>query len=278
MTQERKAVSAMIPTMDSTLRRTYPHHAWRLVNEGDSGAFVYHLTGHRPELYAKIAPRTPENPAFDLVGEADRLEWLARHGIPVPHIVERGADDTTVWLVTEAVPGAAASEEWPEHQRTAVVEAIAELARTLHELPVDDCPFDRRLDVAVAEARHNVREGLVDLDDLQDEHAGWTGDQLLAELDRARPEKEDLVVCHGDLCPNNVLLDPETCQVTGVIDVGRLGVADRHADLALAARELEIDEDPWFGPAYAERFLEQYGAHRVDKDKMAFYQLLDEFF
>nr|WP_063842177.1 aminoglycoside O-phosphotransferase APH(3')-Vb [Streptomyces ribosidificus]P13250.1 RecName: Full=Aminoglycoside 3'-phosphotransferase; AltName: Full=APH(3'); AltName: Full=Kanamycin kinase; AltName: Full=Ribostamycin phosphotransferase [Streptomyces ribosidificus]pir/PKSMK/ kanamycin kinase (EC 2.7.1.95) - Streptomyces sp [Streptomyces sp.]AAC32025.1 aminoglycoside phosphotransferase [Streptomyces ribosidificus] len=263
--------------MESTLRRTYPHHTWHLVNEGDSGAFVYRLTGHGPELYAKIAPRTPENSAFHLDGEADRLDWLARHGISVPRVVERGADDTTAWLVTEAVPGAAASEEWPEDERAAVVDAIAEMARTLHELPVSECPFDRRLDVT-GEARHNVREGLVDLDDLQEEPAGWTGDQLLAELDLTRPEKEDLVVCHGDLCPNNVLLDPETHRITGLIDVGRLRLATCHADLALAARELAIDEDPWFGPAYAERFLERYGAHHVDQEKMAFYQLLDEFF
>lgn len=87
-----------------------------------------------------------------------------------------------------------------------------------------------------------------------------------------------MIVCHGDLCPNSILLDPETCEVTGVIDVGRLGRADRHADLALAARELKNHEDPWFGPEYAKRFLERYGARRVDKDKMAFYQLLDEFF
>lgn len=80
--------------------------------------------------------------------------------IPVPRVVERGADDTAAWLVTEAVPGVAAAEEWPEHQRFAVVEAMAELARALHELPVEDCPFDRRLDAAVAEARRNVAEGL----------------------------------------------------------------------------------------------------------------------
>lgn len=46
--------------------------------------------------------------------------------IPVPRVVERGADDTAAWLVTEAVPGVAAAEEWPEHQRFAVVEAMAE--------------------------------------------------------------------------------------------------------------------------------------------------------
>lgn len=270
--------SAMIPLMNRTLRQLYPNHEWTAVSEGDSGASVFHLTGSEPELYVKVAPRTADVSAFDLAGEAERLTWLANHGIPVPRIVDQGSDDTSVYLVTEAVPGVSAAEEWPEHQRFAVVEAMAALTRSLHELPVDTCPFDHSLAVAVVEAQNNVREGVVDLDDLQEEHEGWTGDQLLAEVERTRPEKEDLVVCHGDLCPNNVLLDPETCQVTGLIDVGRLGRADRHADLALAARELEIDEDPWFGPEYAKRFLDTYGSHHVDPAKMAFYQLLDELF
>ncbi|MCX4967120.1 APH(3')-V family aminoglycoside O-phosphotransferase [Streptomyces sp. NBC_00654] len=264
--------------MENPLRHKYPHHEWTPVTEGDSGAFVFRLTGQQSDLYAKIAPRAPEHPAFDLAGEADRLEWLARHGIPVPRIAERGGNDAFVWTVTEAVPGVSAAEEWPEHQRFAVVEAMARLTRALHELPADRCPFDRSLSVAIAEARRNLREGLVDLDDVGKERKGWSGAQLLAELDRTQPETEDVVVCHGDLCPNNVLLDPVTCEVTGVIDVGRLGLADRHADLALTARELAIDEDPWFGPKYTEQFLGLYDDPGIDKDKMAFYRLLDEFF
>lgn len=265
-------------SMKSSLHRKYLHHRWSPVTEGDSGAFVYRLTGPQSELYVKIAPRVLDNSAFDLVGEADRLEWLARHGIPVPRVVERGGDDTSVWIVTDAVPGVSAAEEWPEHQRLAVAEAMARIARVLHSLPVAGCPFDRSLPVAMDEARHNVDAGLVDLENLDEARRGWSGTELLAELDRTRPETEDTVVCHGDLCPNNVLLDPRTCEITGVIDVGRLGLADRHADLALATRELEIKEDPWFGPEYAQRFLTQYGGPGVDKDKLAFYQLLDEFF
>jgi kanamycin kinase len=78
------------------------------------------------------------------------------------------------------------------------------------------------------------------------------------------------VVCHGDLCLPNVIVDPRTSTVTGVIDVGRLGVADRYADLALITRSLSA--------AQAERFLTGYGAGPVDASRMAFYRLLDEFF
>ena len=106
-----------------------------------------------------------------------------------------------------------------------------------------------------------------DLDDLDEERRGWTLDRLVAELLATRPADEDLVVCHGDLTLDNVLFDPDTGRATGLIDAGRLGVADRWMDLALATRSL--------GPA-ADRYLARYGI-APDPAKLAFYRLLDEF-
>ena len=85
---------------------------------------------------------------------------------------------------------------------------------------------------------------------------------------------EDLVVCHGDPCLANVLFDDG--RLTGVIDVGRLGVADRYHDLAIATRSLANN----WGPIYADRLLQRYRlpGGRVDAEKIRFYRLLDEFF
>lgn len=67
----------------------------------------------------------------------------------------------------------------------------------------------------------------------------------------------------------NVLFDPETCAVTGVID------ADRWCDLAIATRSLTDDRNAEYGPAAATRFLSRYGA-APDPAKTTFYRLLDE--
>ena len=70
----------------------------------------------------------------------------------------------------------------------------------------------------------------------------------------------DLVVCHGDACLPNFLADPDSLQVTGMIDVGRLGVADRHLDLALAVRSMsDTTLNPSYGSAAAEAMLAAYG-------------------
>ena len=229
---------------------------WETVSGGMSGARVARRAG----VYRK----TSDDPRHDLPGEGARLAWLRAHGIPAPEVLECGPG----LLVTAEVPGRPASEPWPDLGR--VTDALAGLTRALHALPVADCPFDSRLALTIPAAL----AADVDLDDLDDERAGWSRDQLVTRLLETRPDEEDLAVCHGDLCLPNVLLDPETYEVTGVIDAGRLGVADRCTDLALMTRSMSADLNPEYDAA---RFLARYGVE-PDPAKLEFYRLLDEFF
>ncbi len=48
---------------------------------------------------------------------------------------------------------------------------------------------------------------------------------LLARVERELPvrldqERTDMVVCHGDPCMPNFMVDPKTLQCTGLIDLG----------------------------------------------------------
>ena len=227
---------------------------------GRSGAAVARSNGR----YRKVSA----DPRHDLVGEGERLTWLRAHGIPAAEVL----DCRPGFLLTAEIPGRSAAEDWPAERRPAVMDALAAVTRALHALPVNECPFDRRLAVAVPTALAADLDGAV----LDAERSGWSRDRLVAELLATRPDEEDPVVCHGDLCLPNVLLDPETAQVTGVVDVGRLGVADRWADLAVATRSITSDLNPQFGPADADRYLARYGI-APDQKKIDFYRLLDEF-
>ncbi|MCP3799807.1 aminoglycoside 3'-phosphotransferase [Allokutzneria sp. A3M-2-11 16] len=247
------------------LHSRYHRHAWEQVTIGCSGAGVWRLSGS-PAYFLK----TVEG-GTDLLEEAGCLRWLRAQGLPAPEVVELGGDAEASWMVTAAVPGRSLAElggderAWTAGQVT----ALAEITRALHALPVADCPFDRTLDVVIPKARANAEAGLVDETDFDEHRLGSTALEVVKEVEATRPAREDLVVCHGDLCTPNVLLDPETLTVTGLIDVGRLGVADRYNDLALAARSL--------GPAHAGRFFAAYG-EVPDPERLEFYQLLDEFF
>lgn len=226
------------------------------ITAGKSGASVVRKAG----TYRK------ESLADDLVGEGARLIWLRAQGIPAAEVLECGPG----LLVTAVVPGRPVAGDWPADARDRVVDALADLTRALHALPVDECPFDRRLAVTVPAAL----SADIDLDDLDEERLGSTREQLVAELLATRPATEDLVVCHGDLGTLNVMIDPVAFEVTGVVDAGRLGVADRWLDLAIATRSLEGRVG---GSGSASRYLRSYGIE-LDVEKLAFYRLLDEFF
>ncbi|MDF9877857.1 phosphotransferase [Cellulosimicrobium cellulans] len=85
-------------------------------------------------------------------------------------------------------------------------------------------------------AQDVVARGAVRGEFLRPERESRTGRDLLAELATelpARQEQEaaDQVVRHGDLCLPNILLDPETLEFSGFVDLGRLGRLARLARL-----------------------------------------------
>ena len=97
-------------------------------------------------------------------------------------------------------------------------------------------------------------------------HAHLTAAAALAELEATAPDGEDLVVCHGDYCP------PNSCsrgRVTGYVDLGELGVADRWSDVAVGAWSIGWN----FGAEHEALFYESYGIE-PDPARIRFYRLL----
>lgn len=249
---------------------------WELVTIGQSDATVCRSPdGGR---FAKIA-HTAVGVA-ELADERDRLIWLSTVSVGAPRVLDWVERDGAATLVTSTLPGISASAVTAARAHIAIRELVTFLL-SLHALPVGDCPFRRELAVTVPEASANVAAGRVDEDDFDESRRGLTAAQLLRSLvrDRVRAEsleREDLVVCHGDFCLPNVLLDPETLTVTGILDVGRLGVADRHLDLALLTRSVaSTDLNPAYGPDFAAWVGDRTHA---DPWRLEYYRLLDEFF
>ena len=131
--------------------------------------------------------------------------------------------------LTSALAGVPAADLTPDDARTAWPSLVATI-KALHELPVDDCPFERRLEGMLALATEIVADGAVETAFLPPEQRGRPHAERLAEVMadqalRLAQEAADLVVCHGDACLPNLLVDPETLECTGILDLGRLGLA-----------------------------------------------------
>jgi len=158
-----------------------------------------------------------------------------------------------------------------------IVSALAAGLRTLHATNISACPFDqsRRVRIAAAEAR--IRAGQVQEGDFDAARRGRTAAELYRELVASAPASEDRVFTHGDFCLPNVILVENGAggvRISGFVDCGNAGIADRYQDLALCARSVAYN----FGAEMVPLLFAKYGLERVDEAKLAYYQLLDEFF
>lgn len=116
----------------------------------------------------------------------------------------------------------------------ALVRALGRGLRAFHEAVGEEwCPFRFDLARALAHVEDRVRSGDISPGGFHHEHAHLTPTAALAELETLAPPDEDLVVCHGDFCPPNMLL--QQGRVTGFVDLGELGAADRWWDVAVGA-------------------------------------------
>lgn len=226
---------------------------------GQSGADVYKVG---ETLFIKSEPM---GELSELPGEIARLAWLADTGIPCPEIVDTADHAGRTWLLMSALPGANLASS-PDLEPVAIARILGRALRSLHELDPVDCPFDHRIEPRLRLARRRLDAGLYDGDDLGD------GESAYAMAFSTRPYAEDLVVTHGDACLPNLLARDGV--FTGFVDCGRLGVADRHQDLALACRSFARN----CGAASLAVLLDAYGIAEPDPQKLAWYSLLDEFF
>jgi aminoglycoside 3'-phosphotransferase-2 len=225
------------------------------------------VSSDKPTLFVKVEDRTQPDPELD--DEADRLRWLGSAGIPCAAVIDEMHSLHHRWLLLSAVPGQdLASLALPP---ALIVKIMADALLRLHSLPSTSCPFDHRAEFRIKRAGLRMKYGMVDETDLDDERQGIPLEKLFEQLQAMRPATEDLVVTHGDACLPNLLAD--NSGFTGFVDCGRLGVADRHQDLALACRSIQYN----LGEVWTAPFLEHYGIS-PDPDKLAFYRLLDEFF
>lgn len=213
--------------------------------QNELGGLTFRIGSGDGRLFAKWAPA---GSGLDLAAEAARLRW-ARRFTPVPRVHVHGTDRDGAWLVTHGLPGEnAVAPRWKADPGRAV-RALGAGLRALHErLPVAGCPFGWSVQDRLARAR-------------------LAGIRVHPDLSGA-PAPDRLVVCHGDPCAPNTLLD-EDGTWSGHVDMGSLGVADRWADLAVATWSTEWN----YGPGWEGALLDAYGI-APDPLRTGFYRRL----
>jgi aminoglycoside phosphotransferase len=268
-------VAALADLLPTAVHDLVAAATWHPLRGEAEGTQVYRLSfDGRPDLVAKVA--TGDGSSALLADELARLEWLADR-LPVPTVerFETGVHTggSVAVLVTNALDGTDGSDPAHRVQGPDLARTIGEALRAVHALDVTTCPFDARLDRRLAEARRRVEEGLVDRSQFERAYQRFEPAELYEHLLASVPEgDEDLVVTHGDFTAENLLFVDG--RLTGYVDWGRAGVADRYVDLAVAARSVAH----LVGPEALVQLFEGYGLDEPVLAKIDFYVLADEFF
>lgn len=220
-------------------------------------------------------------------GETDNeymvCNWLSGR-IPVPRILAYEVHDEKAYLLMTRMPGKMACDERYMRDPKLLLEIVAEALHLLWGVDASDCPCDNSLDGKLKAARYRVEKGLVDVEDTEPETFGENGfaspGKLLEWLENNRPE-EELVFTHGDLSLPNILVQND--RVSGFIDLGRMGIADRWQDIAICYRSLKHNFEGKYNGGFPyegyspEMLFEKLGI-AVNPDKLNYYILLDELF
>lgn len=242
------------------------------VGMSDSQVFVF------DDMVLKIQKASEETE-----NEARVCRWLDGR-IPVPKILEYVVADDKAYCLMSRIYGKMICDDVYMTHPEKLLEMIGEAMKMLWAVDIRDCPCNASLDVKLGMAKYNVENGLVDIENTEPETFGENGfsspEALLDWLENNRPE-EEFVFSHGDFSLPNILADKDC--VTGFIDLGKMGNADRWQDIAICYRSLKHNFAGKYrgGKPYkgydSEMLFEKIGIE-VDPDKLKYYILLDELF
>ncbi len=216
--------------------------------------------------------------------ERSMVAWLAGR-LPVPEIPAYCVEENRAYTLMTRIKGEMLCTEKYLTNPELLTELVAEGLKLLWQVDVTQCPYrTSRLEERLKAARWNVEHNLVDLDNVDPETFGEGGFanplELLEWLEQNRPE-EDIVLTHGDFCLPNIFAVGN--KISGFIDLGKLGPADRWQDIAIVMRSLKDNLGGAYTPGRVygqfepQMLLEKLGIE-MDAEKNRYYLLLDELF
>ena len=243
------------------------------VSVGLSGASVFCCE----DAFLKIQPLSEE-----AENECAALCYL-KNLFPVPECLFYGVKGGIAYLFTSRVSGKMACDPSRMKEPRLLTECLAEALKARWRIDPAGCPLKTNTEKKLRLARRRAEEGLVDLTQTDPDTFGKTGFRdplaLVEWLEDHFPE-EDAVLSHGDFCLPNVFFDEKG--LTGIVDLGRMGIADRWQDIALCRRSLiQSFRGDYTGvpiSGFSEEMLFDALEIRPDPNKIRFFTLLDELF
>ena len=212
--------------------------------------------------------------------EHQMLRWLQGR-LPVPEIYAEAFQDGIRYLLMSRVRGAYLCAESFLDDQYRLAELMAEGLRMLWSVDITACPTNRTLEQKFREIEAGLQGGWITADQAgQPDTYGPGGfdspSALFDWLVKHRPQ-EELVFSHGDFCLPNVFAS--SSGVTGMIDLGLSGVADKWVDIDKGLWSMWANTTGQFGGkvrSFDRKLLFDALQMELDEEKIRYYGLLDE--
>lgn len=208
------------------------------------------------------------------------MRWL--HGkLSVPRIIAADCVDGMRYLLMSRIEGKYLCDSVILDDQERLAWLAAEGLKQLWSVDITDCPTSRTLDNKFEEIEAGLRGGWITKEQAgQPETYGPGGfdspAQLFDWLVKHRPV-EELVLSHGDYCLPNLIADESG--ITGFIDLGFAGVADKWVDIEKGLWSMWANSTGQFGGKKRDfdrqMFFDALGV-QPDEEKLRYYGLLNE--
>jgi aminoglycoside phosphotransferase len=266
MTKARNQEPSWQEVLPAKLRALLGQADWEAISIGRSMAHVFHIE----DGYLKIM-RQGQAQRSTLQAEKERLEWLEGR-LPVPQVYYYGRNAFFEYLYLSEIQGIMACDQQFRDDIPRLIDMLAEALHMVHAVGEQSCPFTRPLKLRLEEMQHNIAGGHFDAAKFALDHQGVSPQAWYDQLEYSLPAFDNLSFTHGDFCLPNIMIDRKKMRISGLLDWGGGGIADRHEDLAAACWSLGYN----FDQAWIPSLLEAYGRESIDQKRLTFYQRLDD--
>lgn len=217
--------------------------------------------------YLKILPIPHREP---LRQYREKLIWLEGK-LPVPKVLHYSRNDEFEFLLMSEIVGYDGSHPIHRENIGCLIRKLAQALRQIHNVEIEECPFDFKLNRRLIGINKRYDAGLIDRRKVEEEFVGRNFEELYQALATNTFHSEDLVFTHGDFSVTNVIIND--ISLGGFIDLADAGVADRYRDLA--AMHYSIIRN--YGEEWLDLFYKEYGILDINLEKIKFYDVLEAF-
>ena len=208
-----------------------------------------------------------------LKSEYEKLMWLNKKiSKYVPEVILYEQENNIEYLITKALPGEMVCSDYYLNHPNEGIEIVIDAFNKIYSIDIKDCPFDVSLDYKLKLVKNNIDNGYILEENINEEILKKYGsiEDIYNYLIENKFD-EELVFSHGDISLPNIFAYNN--ELSGFIDVGDCGIADKWFDIAIMTRTLIMN----YGKEYLDIFYKKMNIE-PDNFKINYYLTMMELY